>query len=94
MKNHMVVVGHYRVGADFQGKNIGKFFQAINDPLLTVLIVFARKFILTTEDRSADAASHAMLIRCTGWVDEIISASCHVIFFSEQRCSQINQWIT
>ena len=79
MKNHTVMVGHHRVGAYFQCKNSGKFFQAINDPLPTVLIVFARKFILPTEERSADAARHAMIIRCAGWVYEIFSSSCHVI---------------
>ena len=75
----MVMVGHHRVGAYFQGKNFGKFLQAINDPLPTVLIVFARKFILTTEEGSVDATGRAVIIKCAGGVYEIFSSGCHVV---------------
>ena len=88
MKNHMVMVRHYCTGTYFQGKNTGKLLQAINDPLSTVFIVLAGKFILASRESSADATGHPVIIMRAGQVYEIFPGGCHIFSLVESDATK------
>jgi len=62
MQHDMVVVAHYSVGADVNGKDLSERQNAIFDPLPPMFIGVAGIFIFSAEKCPADAARHAVVI--------------------------------
>ena len=57
----MVVIGHYRVSTNLDGKGICEMIKSINNPLSSVLKGLAREFIGTAQKSSTDATANAVV---------------------------------
>jgi hypothetical protein len=62
MKDNVVVIGHYSVGAEINGEHLGQQLHTINDPLASMFIAFAGEAIGTTEKSPLYAARDAVVI--------------------------------
>ena len=57
----MVMITHYRIGADVDGINIRKEFKARHKPLLAVIVIIAALMVFAAEKGPANAAHIAVV---------------------------------
>ncbi len=60
----MIVVTHYRISTDINGKERGKQANAVDDPLTAMVIVFARIVIAPAEKGATYTTSGDVIIGC------------------------------
>ena len=62
IENHMVVVGHHRVGADVHGEDVGQCFHLVLNPLSSMFEALAGVVVFAAQEGAADAAGNAVVV--------------------------------